>query len=321
MAADGPGDAPVDPPPPPGGPAADALATAWEALGTHVDGPNGRVWTARIPASTDRGNPPLLALHGFPTNALDWQPVLERLRADRDVVVVDVHGFGLSTKPDHRYSIRGYADDVEAAIAHHGLAEVDLLTHDMGDTVGGELLARTLDGALSLAVRRRVVTNGSIYIDMAQLTLGQQLLLGLPDAKEPLVGADAGSSFRGGVVGTFAADTVLDADGHDHLDAVVTLARRDDGLAMLPRTIRYIEDRRAEERRFTGAIEEHASPVGIVWGDQDPVAVHAMAERFAATRTDAPVRTLEGVGHYPMVEAPERFADAVLALLDEELAR
>jgi pimeloyl-ACP methyl ester carboxylesterase len=89
---------------------------------------------------------------------------------------------------------------------------------------------------------------------------------------------------------------------------------------MLPRTIRYIEDRRAEERRFTGAIEEHPSPVGVVWGDRDPVAVHAMAERFATVRTDAPLTTLDGVGHYPMLEAPERFAAAVLELLDERLA-
>ena len=31
-----------------------------------------------------------------------------------------------------------------------GSTEVDLLTHDMGDSVGGELLARSVDGTLRL---------------------------------------------------------------------------------------------------------------------------------------------------------------------------
>jgi len=298
----------------------EAAAAEWSATGEWIDGPNGRIWCARFAAMRDAGNPPLLCLHGFPTNSYDWHPALDALRAGRDVVVLDVHGFGLSDKPDHRYSIRAYCDDVEAVITHLGLTEADLLTHDMGDTVGGELLARTMEGLSRLEVRRRVVTNGSIYIDMAQLTIGQQLLLGLPDAVEPAVGADGGVSFRGGVAGTFAEATVLDDAGEAGLDVTVALSVRDEGLSRLPRTIRYIEDRRAEERRFTGAIETHPAPVGLVWGDQDPVAIHAMALHFVETRPGAPLLTLDGVGHYPMVEAPERFASAVLDLLDNRLS-
>ena len=70
-----------------------------------------------------------------------------------------------------------------------------------------------------------------------------------------------------------------------------------------------------EERRYTEAIEIHPSPLGIVWGDLDPIAVHAMALRLAEVRADARLVTLDGVGHYPMVEAPERFAAAVSDLL------
>lgn len=304
------------------GTVAERLA-AWEAEGERIDAGGHQVWTARFPAADpSAGNPPLLVLHGFPTCAYDWRPVLPALRAERDVVVVDVRGFGLSDKPDHRYSIAAYADDAEAAIAHHGLVggEVDLVTHDMGDTVGGELLARTLDGDLDLHLRRRVVTNGSIYIGMAQLTAGQEMLLSLPDAREDLVGADEGVAFRGGVTATFAPDRPAEVDDVE-IDVVVALAVRERGLSLLPRTIRYIEDRRANEDRFTGAIESHPSPVGVVWGELDPVAVHAMAERFVEARADAPLVTLEGIGHYPMVEAPGRFADAVLGLLDEGLAR
>ena len=59
------------------------------------------------------------------------------------------------------------------------------------------------------------------------------------------------------------------------------MASYQDGHQLLARTIRYIEDRRAEERRFTGAIEEHPSPLHIIWGKLDPVARYPMAERLA----------------------------------------
>ena len=94
-------------------------------------------------------------------------------------------------------------------------------------------------------------TNGSIYIDMAHLTTGQELLLSLPDAPTDLVRADG---YRAGLAGTFSPKSNVP---DDELEAQWLLAARDDGNTLLPRTIRYIEDRRAEERRFTGAIEAH----------------------------------------------------------------
>ena len=300
----------------------EAAIAAWVLSGERIAAGDSEVWCARFTATGASGdNPPLLILHGFPTCSYDWYGVLPALRAERDVVVLDFVGFGLSDKPDQRYSLRNYADGVEAVAVHFGLTEVDLLTHDMGDSVGGELLARSLEGTLGFRVRRRVLTNGSIYIDLAQLTLGQQLLLGLPDAQEPAVGADGGVAFRAGVVGTFAPETVLSTNAEFELDCVVRMTVMREGLTMLPRTIRYIEDRRAEERRFTGAIEAHSSPIGVVWGELDPVAVHAMAVKLTAeARPGTPLVTLDGVGHYPMVEAPERFAAVVLDLLDHQLA-
>lgn len=292
-----------------------ALIEEWEGEGERIPVDGRHVWCRRCAAGSNVGNAPLLVLHGFPTCSLDWRLVLSALAAERDVVLVDFAGFGLSDKPDHRYGLRAYADEAEAVVAHFGLDHLDLLTHDMGDSVGGELLARSAEGALGFSVGRRVLTNGSIYIEMAQLTDGQQMLLGLPDAREDAVGADEGSAFRAGVAATFAPASVEAVDPVE-LDALVALAVRQRGLSLLPRTIRYIEDRRAEEARFTGAIETHPSPLGVVWGRLDPVAVHAMAAKLVATRPATPLVTLDDVGHYPMIEAPDRFAAAVLDLLD-----
>ena len=90
-------------------------------------------------------------------------------------------GYGLSAKPDRAYSMALQADVAAAFVAALGIDRLALLTHDMGDTVGGELLARRAEGAWPVEVTQRVLTNGSIYIAQAHLTNGQQLLLGLPD--------------------------------------------------------------------------------------------------------------------------------------------
>lgn len=259
------------------------------------------------------GEPPLLVLHGFPSCSFDYAACLPRLAARRRVVLPDHLGHGLSAKPDVRYGVRMLADAAEAAVVALGIDEVDLLTHDVGDSVGGELLARDLEGALGFRVRRRVITNGSIYMDLVQLSDGQKLLLSLPDEPVDLITEEL---WTGGLRATFAPD----ADVPDEELALHwAFFSHDDGQRMLPRTIRYIEDRQAEERRYTEPIEVHPSPLGIVWGRQDPIARHAMAERLAATRPGTPLVTLDHVGHYPMVEDPGAFADAVLGVLDRNL--
>ncbi len=288
--------------------AADDVRT-WEQRGTRLSIDGHEIWVLDVPALDDRGDEPLLALHGFPSCSFDWRHVLDALRARRRVVALDFLGFGLSAKPDLRYGMRLQADMVEGVAHRVGITAAALLTHDMGDTVGGELLARSLEGTLPFAVTSRVLTNGSIYIDMARLTKGQQLLLSLPDEPTDLVVADG---FTRGLAGTFSERSHV---GDDELEAQWLLAERNGGNRLLPRTIRYIEDRRAEERRFTGAIETHPSPLSVVWGADDPIAILSMTDRLQRARPDALVTILDGVGHYPMIESPTRFVEAVTAAL------
>ena len=286
----------------------------WQQRGRYLEIDGRQVWTLDVPATRDVGNDPLLMLHGFPTCSFDWRFVLDAFCAERRLVMLDFLGFGLSDKPDWRYSLRGHADTVEAVASAHGLTRVALLTHDMGDSVGGEVLARSLDGTLGFEISRRVLTNGSIYIEQAHLSQGQQFLLSLDDARiDGDVGAlVGGDGFKGGVAATFSEHSNVSAE---EMDAQWELAARHDGHLLLPRSIRYIEDRRKEERRYTGAIEKHPSPVGVVWGADDPIAIVAMTDEFHAARADAPITVLDNVGHYPMIESPQRFADAVLAYL------
>lgn len=251
---------------------------------------------------------PLVVVHGFPTSSFDWSHLLGEMRRRRRVVLVDLPGFGLSDKPDVHYRIASHADAIVAVTGHLGLDRFALLSHDMGDTVVGELLARQAEGTWAVEITRRVLTNGSIYIDMARLTDGQLMLLTLPDSK-----AEHGP----GVELLAASLEATLAEGHRDVDmsAHAELACHLGGDTLLPRTIRYIEERRANERRFTGALESHPSPLHVLWGPEDPIAVAAMAERIHAVRPDSTLTWIDGAGHYPQIEEP----DAYLAALRDAL--
>lgn len=285
----------------------------WEVRGTYVYAPSvGEVFYVDVHPEDDAGLDPILVIHGYPSCSYDWHACVPTLSARRRVVLLDLPGFGLSVKPDVRYSIRLYADAVEAVMDATGIASVAMVTHDMGDTVGGELLARDIEGSLPFAISERVITNGSIYIDMAQLTNGQQFLLSAPDAMLDAGWGGDGSGFQGSLA---AICSPTNQPSADDLAALWAFMSHKEGERLLARTIRYIEDRRAEESRFTGAIEKHKSPLGIVWGALDPVAVYPMTDKLLAARPDARRIALDDVGHFPMLEAAQRTADAIVSLL------
>jgi len=280
-----------------------SLVEEWRGRGRHRDLAGHRIFTVDVVATGVVTAPPLLVLHGFPTSSFDFHRVVDGLAAHRRVVLFDYLGFGLSAKPDRPYHLVDQADLALALTAELGIDRLGLLTHDIGDTVGGELLARQLEGAWDVEVTDRVLTNGTVFMDLVHLSDGQRMLESLPDER-----LAAGVLDRDGVLAglTSTFGPTADVPG-DELDALWELISSEGGERLLPRLARYIEERRRLEPRFTPPIVDHPSPLTVVWGIDDPIAVPAMARRLAAARPDARVVLLNGIGHYPMVETPDRF--------------
>jgi pimeloyl-ACP methyl ester carboxylesterase len=87
--------------------------------------------------------PPLLLIHGYPFNSYDWAPIWPTLVRRFTVIAPDMMGMGFSDKPvAYEYSVHDHADSHEALLAHLDVDTVHILAHDIGDSVGQELLAR-----------------------------------------------------------------------------------------------------------------------------------------------------------------------------------
>lgn len=283
------------------------LVDEWEDRGRRLDIGGRSIFCVDVPADVERREP-LLLLHGFPTSGFDWRHIIDPLARHRRVVTFDFLGFGLSDKPtDIRYSLFDQATLVEEVTRALGIAEAAVVSHDMGDSIAAEVCARSIEGRLRFEITRRVLTNGSIYIEMANLSPGQQMLLAMTDDALPLEFAPTFETYVPSIVSIFGDSP----PGEDELRAQWELLAHQYGQALLPRTIRYIEERREHEDRWIRALREHPTPITLIWGDRDPIAVFAMAERFGSERPGTPLVRLEGVGHFPMIEAPGMVFEAI----------
>jgi pimeloyl-ACP methyl ester carboxylesterase len=285
--------------------AADAAIADWERRGRILDVDGRAVFVVE---SGPADGPAVVALHGFPSSSLDWRAVVDALDERARVLAFDFPGYGLSDKPlDARYSLFEQADVAEALMVSAGIERCTLVAHDMGDTVCAELLKRSGEGRLTFEVERAILLNGSIFIDLAQLSPGQLALLSMPDevlAEEPPM-----EMFRPGLAATFGA---AHPASEEDLDGIIEMVRRSEGARLLPRLIRYIEERRSNQERWTAGLVEYPGPMTLLWGEQDPIAVVGMTRRLAELRPATEVLTWPDVGHWPTLEAPERVAREVL---------
>lgn len=277
----------------------------WEARGRMIAVPEGRVFLCEHGPATDPC--PVLLMHGFPTSSWDFAPLIEIVAQRRRVVTFDFLGFGLSDKPDdHGYSIFEHADVAQAVVRATGITRAHVLAHDLGTSVATELCARRERGLLPFELASLVLMNGSVHIELAQLTFGQRLL------RSPL-----GSLFaRLSSQRTFAAQMrrifarpPTDAE----LDGMWRLLSRAGGALRLPETIRYVGDRWRFHRRWIGALERLDVPTLVAWGERDPVAVTAIADALEREIRGAERVRWPELGHYPQVEDPQQVATSVEA--------
>jgi pimeloyl-ACP methyl ester carboxylesterase len=264
-------------------------------------------------AAYDLGDPTgtaLTFLHGFPSSSLDIAPVWRELGQGWRLLAVDFPGFGASDKPrDHRYSIHGATDAVEAMWRALDVTSTLVVAHDYGVSVGQELLARLAEGALAVELSGVVWMNGGLYPDLHRPTVGQQLLIDEGGAE--LAASIDESLFVGGIEVTWGTRQPMDAVLVGEIWASM---HESDGVARMHDLLDYVADRREHEQRWRDALEQSDLPMSFVWGDVDPVSGAHMIERVEERLSSATIVRMSDVGHWPLLEAPGEVAAAIADL-------
>ena len=80
-----------------------------------------------------RGKTPILIVHGLQYFSWDWLRVAQALGAEREVLCVDMRGFGDSDWSAQKdYSVPSMAQDIVAVLDHAGWQQAVLVGHSMG---------------------------------------------------------------------------------------------------------------------------------------------------------------------------------------------
>ena len=108
---------------------------------TDMQGPAGSLRTLR-----GGSGPPLLLLHGHPQSHVMWHKVADELASVFTVVLMDLRGYGDSSRvasdAEHlAYSKRVMALDAVAVMRHYGFTSFQVLAHDRGARVAHRLAA------------------------------------------------------------------------------------------------------------------------------------------------------------------------------------
>ncbi|MGB1448397.1 MAG: alpha/beta fold hydrolase [Flavobacteriaceae bacterium] len=248
---------------------------------------------------------PLLLIHGFPTASWDWHRLWPQLIKNYRVIALDLLGFGFSAKPrNYPYSILDQADLIEQLLAHKGIASCSIISHDYGDTVAQELLARFNErhekGEKGLLLHRLCLLNGGLFPETHRPLLVQKVLMSPlgPIVSRLFNRKKLGKNFRR-IFGPNTQPTEAE------LDDFWTLIEGNGGRYVFHLLIRYMAERLSHRERWVKALQTTTIPLRLINGTADPISGQHMVDRYRELIPNPDVVELPQIGHFPLLEAPK----------------
>jgi pimeloyl-ACP methyl ester carboxylesterase len=270
----------------------------------------------------DPENPAILMIHGYPTMSFDYAPLFDVLKNDFYVCALDTPGYGFSDKPlgGYDYSIDDDAQLVDEFIREIvGLDEFTLLTHDKGDSVGLALLQiyQAYDEK-PYRINHHFITNGNIYLPLAQLTTAQKMLL------NPIIGPLITPLMTGTQAAANLADLAFATTlPQSEIDSYASIFDYQNGMAVMHEITEYLNERAENEVGWLEALAKSEIPTTLIWGEQDAIAPvrvpdHVWANYLEDRAVPAAYWHIPCADHYLQVDTPDLVVKIMRTTLAED---
>ena len=244
---------------------------------------------------------PLLLVHGLGAGWRSWAPVLDELAEHREVIAVDLPGFGETPPLTGEVSIATLTDSVAEFVREQGLDGVATAGQSMGGRIVLELARRGIGGDTVSLDPGGYWSDREILFFSATLRPSIALVRALRGALPTLLGSPAGRTLL--LAQLSARPWALDPE------TVLPDVR---GLADAPSTDAAMD-------ALTKGPKQQGAPAGtapgrvtIGWGRRDLVTLPSQAARAAELYPDAVLHWFDGCGHFPQWDAPRDAARLVL---------
>lgn len=242
---------------------------------------------------------PLVLVHGLGSRKEVWNPIVDGLLGEREVIALDLPGFGTSPMNAGPIGMPGYVDVVSDLIDELGLDRPQVAGNSMGGGISLEL------------ARRGKVSRVTAFAPIGFWTPFEREVSGASMATFREIGRLATPLLRSQLDRTAVRGLFAMFYGHPTAVAHDQLELDLDGYNSGPA---FTQARRSfRHYRFERGDELAGVPVTIVWGTRDlvlfyrPQSVRAHRELPTARFIDLP-----GAGHVPFSDAPQACVDALL---------
>ena len=245
--------------------------------------------------------PPVVLIHGVGLDHTMWDDIVPLLSDRRTIVRYDLLGHGRSADPDGPRTIDDFVSQLRDVVDELGGQPVDVVGSSLGS-----LIAST-----AAATRPRLVRT----LTAANMVFGRDPLQQAAVAERLSLTEDVGM----GAVADLAIDRWFPLEWQSaHPDRVRQIDHRlrTTDLTAYLKAYRMFVSTDLEGSELAGSIR---CPTLVVTGRDDPGSTPAMTEAAAAAIPGATALVLDGLGHLPSVEAPQRFVNALLSFLDSEV--
>jgi pimeloyl-ACP methyl ester carboxylesterase len=251
----------------------------------------------------------VVLIHGLAGSSLTWQHVMGPLSEHYDVIAPDLLGHGESAKPMGDYSLGAMASGLRDLLAILGVESATIVGQSFGGGVAMQLAYQHPD----LCDRLVLVGSGGLGREVSWILR----LCSLPGAEQlmPLLFPRPVAGI-GTAIGAFLHDRGLRAPLVGEMwRAYASLAGAENRKAFV-RTMRGVIEPGGQTVSALDRLYLAANiPTLIVWGDHDAIIplehAYAAHEAIAGSRLEI----LEGIGHFPHAEAPERFVEILCDFL------
>lgn len=249
---------------------------------------------------------PMLLLHGSHGSSRWWEPLTAILPDSIYALAPDLRGCGRSEGGSTGYEIEEQARDLLALAEALALKDVDLVGHSSGAAVALELALMRPDLISTLILVAPVPAEG-VFTPLDVFTLLDQM------RHDRTLHARALASMMPTYAAVSGADHEPEARDPDFFRLLV-----DDAQHMDPAAFTATATALGRWNRF-GDVQRLTLPTVIVWGDRDTIVNRDEVTRTLLALPGANnLEVMRGVGHSPMIEAPARLAELILAFITED---
>jgi len=238
---------------------------------------------------------PIVLLHGMNDSHRTWRDIWPLLPGRR-ILMLDLPGHGLSSRPDAPYTLDWNATQVARWMEHLDLRDADVIGHSYGGGVAQWLL---------LKCRSRIRRLGLL----ASGGLGREVYPWLRLASAPLVVEKFGQRLMGRIAGFFMTRaTTVDAGAEIAL--LASYLRKPGSARAFARTVRDVIDWRGQRRNLFDRLDDIAElpPMRLFWGTRDTIVPMSQAAEIVRLLESCELVRFEDHGHFVHWEDPVRFA-------------